>query len=385
MALMKFNRTIWLVVVVLAGQQSARSGTLRKIWELDLRKIISGAPSASAKNLPVQLIAFSPDGRQLAVAVAWDTSRKVFKSKLFVIEPQAVGSSARQFEISAGIGNEEMPGPSLFGWSPNGKILFAAGKVIHLRDGTSCEPPPGWTSLIDDNHLVLNQLDPYDAVAIRAQRDAIQELLKASGGRPIASSKVPSVPERKSHLRFLDAECQPQGAEWQVAEEWEIHDVSTERRLLAVTRRRGFMKNEFLIVDPVARTIIRRWPPGSGIGGQFAEGGKALCEVGEVEDTPRAPLTCWDVDSGNRIGGAPHINGGVPMATAAYSSRIVASDYQRIRDPMSANEYGQLLKRRVVWARCGPGVVRRIIRMGRITRGITPMGLRLTTRILLPG
>ncbi len=109
------------------------------------------------------------------------------------------------------------------------------------------------------------------------------------------------------------------------------------------------MKNEFLIVDPVARTIIRRWPPGSGIGGQFAEGGKALCEVGEVEDTPRAPLTCWDVDSGNRIGAAPHINGGLPMATAAYSSRIVASDYQRIRDPMSAYEYGQLLKRRVVW------------------------------------
>jgi hypothetical protein len=279
--------------------------------------------------------------------VASDTSQRIFKSQLLVIEAQPVEGAAKQFEISAGIGNEEMPGPSLFGWSPSGKVIFAGGKVIHLREGTTCEAPHESAALIDDNHLVLNQPDPYDVDAIRAQMDAIQERLKASRGRPVQFP--PGPPERKSHLKFFDSECRPQGAEWQVAERWEIHDVSTERGLLAATRNRGFLKNEFLIIDPLARTVVHRWPPGNGIGGQFAEGGKAVCNGGEVEETGRAPVTCWDVDSGEKISEARSINGGAPMATAAHSSRIVASDYQRVRDPRSSYEYAKLLKRRVVW------------------------------------
>jgi hypothetical protein len=58
-ALIKLNRTVWLVVMMLVGQPTTRAGTLRKIWEMDLRKIIAGTPSASAENLPVQLIRFS--------------------------------------------------------------------------------------------------------------------------------------------------------------------------------------------------------------------------------------------------------------------------------------------------------------------------------------
>ena len=37
------------------------------------------------------------------------------------------------------------------------------------------------------------------------------------------------------------------------------------------------------------------------------------------------------------------------MATAVHSSRIVASDYQRVMYPPFSFEYGKLLKRRVVW------------------------------------
>ena len=119
--------------------------------------------------------------------------------------------------------------------------------------------------------------------------------------------------------------------------------------MLAATRNRGFLQNEFIIVDPLARKVVHRWPPASGIGGQFADGGKAVCNGGEVEETGRAPVTCWDVDTGEKIGEGPTINGGAPMATAAHSSRIVASDYQRVEDPLSSYEYAKLLKRQVVW------------------------------------
>src|SRR4051812_4085579 len=104
---MNLDRTVWLVALMLAGQPTTQAGTLRKVWELELRKLIHGAPAANAENLPVKLIRFSPDGQQLGVAVTWDTSRKTLRSRLLVFDMQHIEGSARQFDIDAGIGNEE--------------------------------------------------------------------------------------------------------------------------------------------------------------------------------------------------------------------------------------------------------------------------------------
>jgi hypothetical protein len=349
MALIKCSRTFLLMLAVLVGQSAANSGELRKVWELDLRKIVRGTPSANAATLPVQLLRFSPDGQQIAVAVGWDLSRKIFKSQLLVTDVRQPEAAPKQFVISAGVGNEGTLESSHFGWSPDGKTVFAAGKVIRLPDGTACEPPPGWTVLIGNDSLVQVRSDPIDGKAVRAQMDAMREWFRNHPGLPYTPSAIPpSPPEPKSHFKFFDSECQARGEEWQVTEKWDIHDVSTERGLLAMTREVGFLKHELLIVDPFARKIIRRWPPDSGPRGQFVDGGKAMCGGGDVEDTGKAPLSCWEVDSGEKISEAPTINGGEPIAAAAHSSRIIASDFRRANRPLFSDNYVAILQRRVV-------------------------------------
>jgi hypothetical protein len=351
MASMNANRSVALMVLLLVGRPS-HAGSLREIWELDLRKIVRGMPSPNAASFPVQLLKFSPDGRQLAVAVAWDLSLKVFKSQLLVIQTRHPNEAAKQFEIGAGIGNEGLPSATLFGWSSDGKIVFAVGKVIHLQNGATCEPraaaSPYWPSaLLGDGRLIQGGPDAPDQHAVKAWIDGMRETLKNSGNRP-PSSFPPAPPEVKSHFKFFDSECQLQG-EWEVPEAWQIHDVSIERGLIAMTRKLGFDTNEYLMVDPITRKVIRRWFNNSGPYGQLADGGKAICGGGDVEEKGKAPLICWDVDTGDKIGQSPTINGGDPMVTAAHSSRIVASSNRRVRRPFFSDNVGTVVDRQAVW------------------------------------
>jgi hypothetical protein len=353
MASIKSNRAIWLMGLLLVGRLSGHAGSLRKIWEVDVRKIVQGIPSPNVASFPLQLLKFSPDGQQLAVAVAWDLSPKVFKSQLLVIQTQHPTQAAKQFEISAAVASEGLPSATLFGWSPDGKTLFAAGKVIHLQNGATCEPPrpsapPFWPSaLLGDDLLIQGGPDSPDGPAVRAWMDAIRESLKNNGNRP-PSSFPPAPPEVRSHFKFFDSECKPQG-QWEVTEAWQIHDVSIERGLVAMTRKLGFNTYTFLTVDPIARKIIRRWSADNGNMGSFADGGKVMCRGGDVIGKGKAPSICWDVDTGNKIGQPPTINGGDPMVTAAHSSRIVASSNRRVRRPFFSDNVGTVVDRQVVW------------------------------------
>jgi len=354
MASIKANRSVALMALLLLGRFSCQAGSLREIWELDLRKIVRGTPSSNVASLPLQLLKFSPDGQQLAVAVAWDLSLKVLKSQLLVIQTQHPTEAAKQFEISAGIGNEGIPSARLFGWSPDGKTLFDAGKVIHPQNEKTCElshasAPPFWPSaLIGNDLLIQGGPDAPDGPAVRAWMDAIREALKNSGNRPL-SSLPPAPPEVKSHFKFFDSECQSQGEQWEVAEAWNIYDVSIERGLVAMIRKRGFNTYTFLTVDPVARKIIRRESADNGNMGSFADGGRAVCRGGDVIGKGKAPVTCWDVDTGNKISQSPSINGGDPMVTAAHSNRVVATDYHRVFDFLFSDDYEPVVDKLVVW------------------------------------
>lgn len=355
MALMKLNRAVLLMTVILMSPPRVSAGSLREVWKLDLSKLVKGSPAKNSASLPLQLLKFSPDGRQLAVAVAWDTSAAVFKSQLLVIDLENPGSITRQFEITGGIGNEDIPGPTLFEWSPDGKDIFLAGKLIHLQNGASCQlprptAPPYWPgSLVGNGRLIQGGPELPDGNAVKAQMESRIEWARAHPDLPYPLSVVPpNPPEPKSHFRFFDSECQQQGQEWQLMEAWNIHDVSTERGVIAVTRNIGFLKDELLIVDPIARKVVRRWPPISGVRGWFADGGKVICDGDDVEDMDSHPVTCWDVDSGKKIGETSTINGGLPLATASHSSRIVASDYHGVISILS-DLYAASLKRRVVW------------------------------------
>jgi hypothetical protein len=107
--------------------------------------------------------------------------------------------------------------------------------------------------------------------------------------------------------------------------------------------------HELLIVDPMSQKIIRRWPADAVHGQQFADRGEAICSGSGVYSGGRIPVECFDAETGRKIGEAPTINGGLPMAVATKASRIVASDYRRRLSLISDDLFTAVLHRRVVW------------------------------------
>ena len=225
MALTMLNRGAGLMVLMLLGGQAIDAGSLVKVWELDLRKVVHGTPDATAKSLPVQLVRFSPDGEQLAVAVAWNLNREVFKGKLLILGTQRPEHAPEQIEISAGIGNEGAA--RSFGWSTDGRNLFVTGEVVDPILGAVCElpravSPPYWPSfLVSNDRLIQGGPELPDADAVRARMNALGEMLKNSRG-PIPASAVPPGPaEPRSRFTLFDLQCSPQGV-WEVPESWQI-------------------------------------------------------------------------------------------------------------------------------------------------------------------
>jgi hypothetical protein len=152
-----------------------------------------------------------------------------------------------------------------------------------------------------------------------------------------------------SHFTLFDSECKPQG-KWDVPEKWAIIDISPGRGLLSISRILPEFPNktEALIVDPLSRRVVSRWSGSEGPGGQFADSGRSICHGSDVEVAERAPVTCWDVDSGRKIDEAPTINGGDPISPALHARRIIASDYGRRKVPFSS-DYVEIFRRRVLW------------------------------------
>jgi len=349
MALKILSRALGLALLTLVGGRAIDAGVLAKVWELDLRNVVHGTPDASAKYLPVQLIRFSPDGQQLAVAVAWNQSREVFKSKLLILGTQRPEYAPAQIEIGAGIGNQG--GARSFGWSNDGRSLFVAGRVVDPGLGVGCElpratSPPFWPSfLVSSDRLIQGGPELPDAGAVRARMDALGAMLKDNKGPTPASAIPPGPAEPRSRFTLFDLQCSPEGI-WEVPESWQIQDVAEERHVVAVTRSVGD-GYEFLIVDPLVGKVIRRWPSSYPAIGSFSEGGRVLCSV--EEEGNKGQLVCRQADDGKKVGASESINGGFPIATSARSSRIIASDHHRERDPRSPYEYDWVLDRQVVW------------------------------------
>jgi hypothetical protein len=302
------------------GHGSIHASSLKKVWDLDLRKVLDTKGANHTRALPVFALRFSPDGRQLAAVVDWYGPRDSEKSHLLVIQVDHQDADARLFEIEAGIDDDDGKDSGL-AWSPSGQILHAGDKSIRLKDGVSCTLPTPAVFLGNDLVIARDRSD------FTPPRDW---------------SKL------ASHFTFFDADCQPQGS-WEVPEEWTIVDASTDRGLLSVSRTVQLPNTkESLIVDPLSRKVIQRWAGDHAPGGDFADYGNAICGGSDVEAADRAPVTCWEVDTGRRIAEAPTANGGDPIATALHASRIVASDYRR-RKILFSYEYREIFKRRVVW------------------------------------
>lgn len=301
---------------------TAHAAGLRKVWDVDLRKMMEAQSVSHTRDLPVFALKFSPDGGKLAAVVDQYGPKGEEKSHLIILNVDQPQLNPRFFEVGGGFDAEENgPGQGDFGWSPSGEIVYADGRVIHLKDNRSCDLPSSSVFIGDDLAIGPDRTD----------------------GAP----RVWDWNALASHFAFFDADCRPVD-KWDVPEAWSFVDVAIGRGLLSVSRQVALSRTEDLIVDPVARKVLQRWSGDNAPGGEFADSGKAVCSGSDVEATERAPVTCWESDTGKKIGEAPTINGGDPMANSLHASRVVASDYRRRRVPFSSDII-EVFKRRVVW------------------------------------
>jgi len=332
---------ILLAVAGLLAPVSSHSESLGKVWDLDLRKVIEGKGLKHSHDLPVLALRFSPDGSKLATIVdLWaEGAGGQDKSYMLIVRADQPGAEARVFQVTGGLGvsvsgGENGAGLPTFGWSTSARTIYAGGEVLDVERGKKCEMPASdyWGAFFLSDKFAMERERPDFGPSLDWKK--------------------------RTRFTFLDADCQPEG-NWEVPEQWTVQDVSPDRKLLSVVRSRDatreelsdgglYFRTENLIVDPIARKVLQRWSGAQVPGGYFADSGKAICSGSDARDAERAPITCWEVDTGNKIGEAPTANGGVPMATALHAPRAVVADRRRRKIPFSY-EYGLPYGRRVVW------------------------------------
>jgi len=316
-------RRILSVALLMFGLDvSARSGSLRKVWELDLGAEIKGPLASEGIQSGILAIRFSPDGKKIAVSGNPYRFGQPTMSRLIVVQVVSPREDIQQFGIEHIVSDSESFGPPEIAWSSAGDVILAGRSIVRLRDGSSCEL---------HNSLGRGFLG--------ADRIIARVLLGVS----------------RSQLEFFDSECKPSGA-WELGySDWAVTDVSPDRGLLSVWRRFGTPEeplNELEVLDPIARKVIRSWPSAqSGYESRFADHGHVLCAGdggADLYENRKVPPRCMDVDTGEKIAEARGIVGGAPFAAAEHGSRVVASDHGSTFN-LRFREYDTGLKRRVVW------------------------------------
>lgn len=242
-----------------------------------------------------------------------------------VVDVRHPSSGIQRFQIASIASDSETLGdrPPGIAWSPAGDWVLAGSDLIRVQDGSVCSIP---------DNLGDGFLGPGRIVAL-----ALRE---------------PGAPSR---FDLFDSNCRLSGSWEPSGGEWTPGSVSAERGLVSALRktgRKGVLPEELLVVDPVARKVIRSWQTAeTGYASRFADHGKVLCagySGPDVFDESVVPPRCMDVDSGEKIAEARGVIGGFPFSAAEDASSIIASD-RRAAWNFLFRENDNVLKRRVVW------------------------------------
>jgi hypothetical protein len=319
-------RSGFVPIALIAVCGCVRAGSLRAVLEVNLREAIQGRGVAHDPDLPVWTLKFSPDGKQLAVvADQWllesRTTRAPYRdlsNRVFVIQVDRPGMTPSWYDTEC-----------CATWSPSGRLVHFGRTTVWLGDGKRCVVPPEYQaadgSFLSEDRLVF---DVATAASDRAGGDTVGVFGTDCGLRE----------------------------KWTVPGTWAIADVSSDRGLLMFYPKVG-SPSEVVVVDPATRGVLQRWPKEATwegwtvqlmVGAVFADSGKAVCGGSEAE-TKKLPVSCWDVDTGRKIADAPRVRGGVPISAAVRSTRIMVADYRRVRESLFSSEFGEKLRRMVVW------------------------------------
>ena len=311
--------TFWIITV------STNAGSLRKLWEVNLKDGIKEIEHSKVRKPTVFALRFSPNGQHIAVVVEAylpeGSEREC--NHVLVVPVQRSNAPIRQFEISAGVTDLDHSNRWVsFDWTAAGDAIVVGGELVRFTDPRPCG-------------LTLGPIENAFAEEGRIAR-----------------------------FLLLDKDCSVD-AHWKFGSDWIVKDVSIERTLLCISRpvhwgpqdlvaaeaaRISGLSNEVIIVEPITGKILQHWPPSAMPDGEvkFGDNGRVICDARTVEARGKMPVRCWDVDTGRLIAEAATISGGAPIAVAARATRAIASDYHHAGIPFT-DSFKEVLKRRTVW------------------------------------
>jgi len=290
----------WILLVLVAARCWA--GNLTKVWEVRLSQLPGSEITDATAH--VFSVSFSPDGRHLA-AIARETQQEISEHVLAMLDINSPRDGIQMIRYEGPVG------PAI-SWSPTGEGI-AVPEVFHALGYPAC--------MLE--HAIL-------AVFYNTNRVA---------------DVHPGFPS--SDILFFDSSCHPVGS-WDIEGKWELKDGSADRHLLALSNYIP-KRTEIIIVDPLLRKLVRRWPLAETEGSWpiFADNGKAVCAT---DGTGRQGVAhCWDVNGDHEIAKTSSGNPHDPMAAALRARRVVLSaygwkiDFERWQTEVAA------LEKHVVW------------------------------------
>jgi len=320
----RFNPISVTVLLTVTLQVGAYGGSLRKVWEIDLKAEIKGPVGSMLMQPSILAIRFSPDSTKIAVGGGAYRMDRPVRSRLVLVQVEHPRINIRHFDIADIASDSEVLGirPPAIAWSPAGDSILAGVNLIRLSDGSSCEIPA--------------------------------TLEQAFFGSDRIVARMPSK-AGSAGLEFFDFGCKSTGFSDIAYPEWTFADASSDRGLVVLLRTNSTgptQSSELVVLDPMTRKIVRSWPTSkTGYYARFAERGKVICagDNGEDLSTDRqVPPRCMNVDTGEEIAEAHGINGGAPLSAAEHGNRILASDHSHFWNVLY-REYDTALKRRGIW------------------------------------
>ena len=156
--------------------------------------------------------------------------------------------------------------PPAIAWSSGGDLILAGYDLFRVRDGKACAlPGNNGAGFISAGRIV--------ALAL---------------GKPF-------------RFEIFNAECQLEDTAEADDALTAFADVSPERGLVSLLRKTSQSRGaseELVVVDPITKRIIQKWPKiETGYIARFADSGRILCtgEGGDYSAPPEAPPRCMEV------------------------------------------------------------------------------------------
>jgi hypothetical protein len=292
-------------------------GGMEKVWEIQLGDFVKEpAGWAEDKNHPITALAFSPDGKRLAIEIQ-HFRNKVASTHLAIVGVQSPNQALRQYDLATGPGPQGRAGPAL-AWSPNGTAIIIGQTLLRLADGTSCEVFPWPTRFV--NRVLISLASWVDSLHVIRNDGAV-----------------------------LDLECKETG-HWTIDGKWSVAGTEPTKGWVLLGRVVSRYAVEHAIADYAARVLLDGSDPlvtSGEFGPVFIDQGTAWCFY-EAEGKGRSH--CWKLRDGE-----PRT---LPKALLHYeltqaggsSSHVLAelaghpfSNYFRLED------FDWYTERRVVW------------------------------------